>query len=212
MALPLDLSRPISELLLPDDVILASRQLLGGIDLAPHASTSANVLLNAKRHYTPEDETALDVKWTGRVLLTPPSRQPRHSQYVTKLIKHHTNGDVPQAVIVSNIPELMRLMPEILDFPFCIPYRRLRYRWLDPNNELRVISPSSWNVIFYLPPCGSIGALADATCRFAETFSSVGRCIADSGVSIDWRRAYERCTLRASRNLLETAVALTQRR
>lgn len=203
--------RPNAELILPDEVIAASRQLLGGIDLLPNGSTAANTLLQAKQVMGFESEKALGEPWQGRVLLIPPGRQPRHTQYITKLIRAHEAGEVQQGVLISNIPEVLRLVPEVMDFPFCIPYRRLRYRWLDNSGELRVLSPSSWNLIVYLPDCSSQKALFDSTCRFSETFNSIGRCVVDSNPTTEWRTAYDLLPLRSARNLLNTAISELQR-
>lgn len=199
---------PMQEMLLPEEVILAARQCLGGFDLAPHASELANSALLARRCIAPQDNALLQ-NWAGRVLLTPPARQPGHSMYLQKLLTSYAADQVSSAVVISNSPEILRLMPELLDFPLCIPFRRLRYRWPAANGELRTSSPSSWNVILFLPRKDSLAVLDEDVRRFREAFRLVGRCLFDRESGDDWREAFEMMPLRSRRPLVLTGLKRT---
>jgi hypothetical protein len=151
----------------PSDVVMAARQVLGGITLDPASCEKANELIQAEQYYTAADD-GLSKPWSGRVFLNPPGGRGVVRAFWEKLIRHYKAGHVEQAIWVGysleQLQTLQRCDVSPLDFPLCIPRHRLAFSGAK--------SPTHGNYIAYLPP-NSYGHPGVAG-HFAAVFRSLG--------------------------------------
>lgn len=84
----------------PRPYIEAARFVLGGIDLDPASSDSANETVGASLYYT-ADEDGLAQPWAGRVWLNPPYGR-LAGDFTRRLIAAHTTGAVTAAILLVN--------------------------------------------------------------------------------------------------------------
>lgn len=85
----------------PPEIIDAAREVMGGIDLDPATCTLANEIVQAELIYT-EDDNGLDQPWSGRVFINPPFAHPTVKHFAEKLMEEFGEGNVEQAVWLSN--------------------------------------------------------------------------------------------------------------
>ena len=167
------LSSASNEHYTPAAIVEAARATLGRIDLDPASCAKANARIGATTYYA---KGGLAEPWGGTVFLNPPGgRAPKGhgtgsnaALWWGALAEHYRAGDVVAAVFVGFSLEILRSaqaldVPQPLDFPFCVPKRRIAFDTPDgPSN-----SPTHANVIIYL------GIDVE---RFAEAFAPIGRC------------------------------------
>lgn len=184
-----------SDWMTPQEIIDAARDCMGDIDLDPASSVAANSRVQARRWFGPDGaESALDVPWWGRVFLNPPGGKTKGKSNAVvwwrKLAREWSSGTVSQAIFVgfsieilqttqlklpsSNLPYPSKLP---LDFPICVPKRRLAFCAESPETGeiLPVRGMTHASVIVYLPPwrCDLPRNVAVA---FKKSFSPIGRC------------------------------------
>lgn len=170
--------------------------LLGDIDLDPCSTHHANAqFLRAKRIYTlEEDGLNTPEPWSGKVYLFPPtygrcsfSKQRGTWRWSLKagaaakspsmvwfkrLLKEWKLRNVSEALFFTTNPEMMRLCPEIWDYPICIPTLRAN---LIHGEKLFVLKQALyWGYFVYLPP-PSLGF--DQVDKFKSIFSHIGKVI-----------------------------------
>ena len=170
--------------------------LLGDIDLDPCSTHSANAeFLRAKKIYNLEDD-GLNIQdpWTGKVYLFPPtfgrcsfskergtwrwsikagaaSKAPSVIWF-RRLIKEWKLRNIPEALFYTTYPEMMRICPEMWDFPVCIPTDRAN---LIHGKDLYTLkSPMYWGYFIYLP---TLEFGFDQTEKFKDIFSHLGKII-----------------------------------
>ena len=170
--------------------------LLGDIDLDPCSTHSANAeFLRAKKIYNLEDD-GLNIQdpWTGKVYLFPPtfgrcsfskergtwrwsikagaaSKAPSVIWF-RRLIKEWKLRNIPEALFYTTYPEMMRICPEMWDFPVCVPTNRAN---LIHGKKFECLeSPISWGYFVYLP---EIAFGFNQTERFKNIFSNIGKVI-----------------------------------
>lgn len=85
----------------PAEYIEAARQVLGGIDLDPASSETAQDTVQAKNYYTAKED-GLSREWAGRIWLNPPYSADMVGRFVSKLVSHVQAGDVPAALLLVN--------------------------------------------------------------------------------------------------------------
>lgn len=128
--------------LTPEYVVEPSRRVLGHFDLDPASSEFANRLVRAGKIYTREDD-GLVQPWAGRVFLNPPGgalksvtcgTMSRQALWWGRLSRAWQAGEVEAAVFVGFSLELLQsaqsllpACPQPLDFPVCVPAKRVKF-------------------------------------------------------------------------------------
>ena len=170
--------------------------LLGDIDLDPCSTHLANSeFLRAKKIYTlEEDGLNIQESWKGTTYLFPPTygRCSFNKQRGTwrwslnagtgakapsviwfrRLLREWKLRNIPEALFYTTYPEMMRVCPEIWDFPMCIPTDRANL--IHGREFFRVPAPLFWGYFIYLPPV-SFGF--DQVERFRYIFKHLGKLI-----------------------------------
>ena len=168
--------------------------LLGDIDLDPCSTHHANAqFLRAKQIYTLDDDGLNKQEpWKGKTYLFPPTygRCSFHAKRQTwrwsmraggvskapsiiwfrRLLREWKLRNVPEALFYSIYPEMLRICPEIWEFPICIPTDRANL--IHGEKLFRLQAPMYWGFFIYLPPASLI---ENSTARFQEIFSQIGR-------------------------------------
>lgn len=177
----------------PPYIVEAVRNTMGAIDLDPASCGVANQkIIQATEFFS---NNGLEKKWKGKVFLNPPGgkikNQSSQKIWFNRLISEWGKGEVSQAVFIAFNLEIIRMLPNVLELPHCIPSQRLRYWSADPhtgevkegqwseNKQKWTNSPSHPTIIFYLPPeTKSIGkslSFPESSVEsFRESFKSIG--------------------------------------
>ena len=170
--------------------------LLGDIDLDPCSTHHANAeFLRARKIYTlEEDGLNIDDPWTGTTYLFPPtygrcsfnkergtwrwsskagaSAKAPSIIWFRRLVKEWKLRNIPEALFFSTYSEMMRLHPEMWDYPICIPKEKANL--IHGEKFFTLKSPISWGFFIYLPP---LQYGFEQTKRFEEIFSNIGKVI-----------------------------------
>ena len=170
--------------------------LLGDIELDPCSTHRANAeYLRARRIYTLEDDGLnIEEPWKGKTYLFPPTfgrcsfNKARGTWrwsmraggtakapsviWFRRLYKEWKLRNVPEALFYTTYPEMLRVCPEVLDLPICIPKDRANL--IQGGTFYRLDHPIYWGYFVYLPP-PSLGN--EAINRFETIFSNLGKVI-----------------------------------
>lgn len=118
----------------PPAIVAAARTVMGGIDLDPASSASANAIVQATRFYSVRDD-GLSKEWHGRLWLNPPYGR-WWSLFVRHFAEEFIAGRVEQAVLLLATDHLQTRWYRPVDAlsPItCFPTGRLRY--IDQRGE-----------------------------------------------------------------------------
>jgi len=85
----------------PREYVVASRKVMGSIELDPASCQLANETVRAERYFSAEDD-GLAQHWSGNIFMNPPYSFPLVEQFVDKLCSGYAAGDVSQAVLLTN--------------------------------------------------------------------------------------------------------------
>jgi hypothetical protein len=156
----------------PSHIIELAREVLGTISLDPASSERANQIVQATWYCTAAQD-GLAQTWHGSVYLNPPGgkrgNQSLAGLFWTKLMQERELGLVDHAIFMAFSVEMLQSTQKpgqksILDFPFCVPSKRIRF--VSPGVEKH--APSHSNAIVYVP--GKV----DRTDVFDAVFAELG--------------------------------------
>ena len=180
----------------PADYIPYISALLGEIDLDPCSTHVANAeFIRAKKIYTlKEDGLNIQEPWTGVTYLFPPTfgrcsfskergkwRWSKKAGAAAKapsviwfqrLLREWKLRNIPEALFFTTYPEMMRILPEMWDYPVCIPTDRANT--IHGKGLFTLKAPLSWGYFIYLPKLEFGFQQAD---KFQEIFSNIGKII-----------------------------------
>jgi hypothetical protein len=111
---------------IPEEVIIASIELMGAIDLDPCSNSKTHPDVPAKLHYTLDDD-ALEKAWgpkKRRVFMNPPSRTTQ--RWINKLCQEYDAGTVSEAIIFLRAVVDSDWWQSLAPYPVCFLHRRLR--------------------------------------------------------------------------------------
>ena len=157
----------------PPEYIEAARTVLGQIHLDPASSAHWNQFVKADEFLT---EGLTDEPWAPFpvcVYLNPPGGKVGNKSlaglFWQRLMKERAEGHIMHAIFMAFSAEALQNTQgkgtaSLLDFPFCVPAKRIRFVSLGETK----LAPSHSNVIVYVP--GTV----DRTGLFSDTFSQFG--------------------------------------
>lgn len=85
----------------PEEYIAAAVRVMGGIDLDPASSPTANDNVGAASFYTAQDN-GLTQPWRGRLWMNPPYAQPLIQQFAERMADQYQAGNVTAAIVLVN--------------------------------------------------------------------------------------------------------------
>jgi hypothetical protein len=151
----------------PQKYIDSARTVMGGIDLDPASSETANEVVGADEFFS-QSENGLTKQWLGRIWLNPPYGEidgvSSAGVWGKYLIDQHRIGNTKQAVLLVNAVTDRSWFQQFWDFPICFTDHRIEF--YTPNGQPR--SPVSGNAFVYL---------GDKITRFAEIFNEFGAVV-----------------------------------
>ena len=149
----------------PAEYIEAARRVLGNIDLDPASCDVANQTVQAGRFYTTDDD-GLTQDWSGRIWMNPPYGQPVVSHFCSKLVDEFHNGDVTEAISLTNNATDTQWFRTLAGSASarCDIAGRVRFIGADGNPGQ---SPLQGQCLLYF---------GDRTAEFIAVFASLGDC------------------------------------
>ena len=85
----------------PEEYIAAAVRVMGGIDLDPASSPTANDNVGAATFYTAQDNGLIQ-PWNGRLWMNPPYAQPLIGQFAERMAEQYRAGNVKAAIVLVN--------------------------------------------------------------------------------------------------------------
>lgn len=146
----------------PAEHLDLARKVLGGIDLDPASSETANRTVGAGTFFT-EADNGLDKPWFGKVWLNPPYAQPAIAHFADKMVEEWGKGDVDAAIVLTHNYTDTAWFQKMARAASAICFTRGRVRFVSPEGELA--APTQGQAFFYF------GHDVDA---FADVFVAVG--------------------------------------
>lgn len=130
----------------PEKYIEAARRVLGVIDLDPASSLLSQKVVQARYFYT-SYTNGLQKKWYGKVWMNPPYTQPLISQFIYKLLREISYGDVCEAILLTHNYTDTTWFHKAQNSAQKICFTRGRIRFLDQYGK--EAAPTQGQAFFY---------------------------------------------------------------
>lgn len=148
----------------PIPIVEAARATMGGIDLDPASSATANERVQAKHYYTFSGD-GLTQPWWGKVWMNHPFGRTTNPLWINRLITLYSDGFVEQACCITFACTSEAWFAPLFAYPMCFLRPRTNYH-LPDGSLLRGVTKGS--VVTYLGPNHR---------TFAEKFERLGAVI-----------------------------------
>jgi hypothetical protein len=159
---------------------------MGSIDYDPTSDPVQQVLVDSTA--VPSIETnPLNEHWHGNVFVAPKGAVRLNRIWLNKTIDEYRNHHIKSFVFFTSASEILRAAPAILDYPFCIPFRRVKQLRATPTG-FEPVCPSTWNVIIYGPPVETTLSSIDRITLFYNSFRDIGRICFNEFAGDSWQR------------------------
>lgn len=118
----------------PPDIIERARRAMGGIDVDPASSDTANAAVLAAEYFTAEKD-GLSQRWWGRIWMNPPYAQPLCASFCELLTVRYEQREISQAcLLVNNATETTWFQP-MLSVMSAICFPKGRIKFVDQTGE-----------------------------------------------------------------------------
>jgi len=173
----------------PPQIIERARTVMGSIDFDPTSDPVQQVLVDAVS--VPSLEiNPLQEHWHGNVFVVPKGAVKNSRTWLNKTLAEYHGGYINSFIYFTTASELLRASPDILDYPFCIPFKRVK-QLRATSTGFESISPSTWNIIVYGPPLDAVISDIDKITLFYQTFRDIGRVCFNEYAGDGWRKDLE---------------------
>ena len=170
-------------------VIERARTVMGGIDFDPTSDPVQQVLVDATS--VPSLEVnPLQEHWHGNCFVAPKGAVRNNRIWLNKTVAEYRNGYINSFIFFTSASEILRACPVIFDYPFCIPFKRVKQLRATPTG-FDAIAPSTWNVIVYGPPLDEVISDVDKVHLFHDTFRDIGRVCFSEFAGDNWIKDYD---------------------
>ena len=170
-------------------VIDRARSVMGSIDYDPTSDPVQQVLVDATS--VPSIEiNPLQEHWHGNVFVAPKGAVRNTRIWFNKTISEYRNHYIDSFIFFTSASEILRASPAIFDYPFCIPFKRIK-QLRATGNGFESVSPSTWNVIVYGPPVDQAMSNIDKVTLFYNSFRDIGRICFNEFAGDNWAKDLE---------------------
>lgn len=147
----------------PAEYVEYAREALGGIDLDPATSDTAQKTVKAAHYYTAADD-GLKLEWHGRVWINPPYSRDLMSKFIDKLVDEYTAGRTQSAIVLTNNSTDTTWFRAAQEACSAICFTDGRIGFYNAADD-EISSPTQGQAFFYFGPDPE---------RFADVFAAVG--------------------------------------
>lgn len=134
----------------PDVYLDAAREVLGGFDLDPASSDTAQEKIKAAAYYTKDDD-GLVQPWHGSVWLNPPYSQPLIMHFIERVCGAYHSGEISSAIVLTHNYTDTKWFQKAAESAEAICFTRGRIKFYSPRGE--VAAPTQGQAFFYFGEC-----------------------------------------------------------
>jgi len=162
---------------------------MGSIDYDPTSDPVQQVLVDSTSVSSIE-VNPLQEHWHGNVFVAPKGAVRNNRIWFNKTVSEYRNNYIESFIFFTSASEILRAAPGIYDYPFCIPFKRVK-QLRATGSGFESVSPSTWNVIVYGPPLDQVMSNIDKITLFHNTFRDIGRICFNEFAGDSWAKDLE---------------------
>lgn len=172
--------------------IAGAREAMGGvIDLDPASCAAANLIVQAERYYT-QEQNGLAQDWTcKRMWLNPPygkvNGRSLCGMFIQRLIDEYKTGRVEQAILLAMDDTSTKWFQLLRDYPICFANHKVHFYTTRPTPKKPTASHRHGTIFVYLGQHED--RFIDVFCKFGDIWRRVSRDIASPAPLSLWSEA-----------------------